>query len=302
MRRNAQLFICLMIAIAMLAGIWGCAAPVEETTPPAPAEESAPATTREDASEEEEAAPATREIVDRAGRTVTIPANPQRIATMQGPSYEMLFALGGKDQIGIVRDDHSTAYPVAQLTNPDIVNYPVIHDVGPRTPVNVEEFLDQEVDLVIYWNIEQELVKFENAGIPVIVIMGGSSEPPNSLEEALQDTRDQFSFVADVLGGDSPERYARWEEYLDDTVEFIRSRTADIPEDERPVVYWGNSWGTNILATWTITTSKYVLELCGGRLVGPEGGGQFPEITKEQLLAWEPEVIIVDNHGGNPKR
>jgi iron complex transport system substrate-binding protein len=276
--------------------VLGCAAgpePLEETTTSTPTEEP-------DSQETEDFTPQTREVADRVGRKVTIPVKPQKVATMQGPTYEVLFALGAKDQIGLVRDDHTTAYPLAQLTNPELTNYPVIYDVGPKTPVNVEEFLDQEVDLVIYWNIEQELIKFENADIPVVVIMGNIGEP-ESLEDYLQDSRDQLSFVADILGGNAPERYEMWEKYLEETIEFIRSRTKDIPEEERPIVYWGNSWGTNILATWDITSNKYVMELCGGHLVGPVGGGQFPEITKEQLLAWNPEVIIVDNHGRNPK-
>ena len=35
-------------------------------------------------------------------------------------------------------------------------------------------------------------------------------------------------------------------------------------------------------------------------MVAPEEGGQFPEINKEQLLEWDPDVILVDNHGNSP--
>ncbi len=293
MKKFIQLLLIAVMILSIFMGTWGCTAQPEET---------APATSGEEISATpEETTPATREVVDLAERTVTVPAEPKKVATMQGPTYEMVFMLGAKDRIGLVRDDHPTAYPLALLTNPDLANYPTIAGVGPQSPVNVEEFINKGVDLVIYWNIEQELTKFDNAGIPALVINWSTFQPTN-IEEALMDSKKQISFLADVLGGKAPERYADWESYLDETVEFIRSRTAQIPEDERPVVYWGNSWGPNILSTWPLTPKQFEVELCGGKLVSVEKGGQFPETTKEQLLAWEPEVIIVDNHGGSPEQ
>jgi iron complex transport system substrate-binding protein len=245
--------------------------------------------------------PANRVVVDLAGRSVTIPASPKKVATMQGPTYEMLFMLGAKDQIGLVRDDHTSAYPLATLTNPDLAKYPSIADVGPQTPINVEEFIAKGVDLVIYWNIPQELEKFEKAGIPVIV---GTETGPKAqnLEEAVAGTKKQFAFMADALGGNAPKHYAEWAAYYDKTVALIQSRTADIPQDQIPVVYWGNTWNTNILSTYQLYPRIYEVALCGGKLVSAEKGGQFPEINKEQLLAWKPGVIVVDNHGRNPEK
>jgi iron complex transport system substrate-binding protein len=266
-----------MMLLMPLAGTCGCTGPSKET------------------------GSAKRTVVDVVGRPVSVPVNPKKVATMQGPTYELLFTLGAKDQIGLVRVDHQTAYPLALLTNPDLKKYPVINGVGPQVPANVEEFISKGVDLVIYWNIAQEIEKFNKAGIPVIVI-SESGIKPTSLEEALADKTRQISFLADVLGGDAPKRYDEWKKYLDETVAFIQSRTSKIPEDQRPIVYWGNTWNTNILSTYTIDSRKYEVALCGGKLVSIEKGGQFPETTKEQLLAWGPEVIIVDNHGSNPGR
>ncbi len=277
MNKLIRMLIFALMVPALLIGAWGCAP------------------------EPEEAVTTTREVVDLAERTVTVPIEPQKVATMQGPTYEMVFMLGAKDQIGLVREDHPIAYPLARLTNPDISGYPTMSGVGPQTPVNVEEFLNQEVDLVIYWNIAKELEKFDTAGIPAIVVNWSSFQPTN-LEETLMDSKKQIAVLADALGGSAPERYAEWESYLDKTVDFILSRTEKIPDDERPIVYWGNSWGPNILATWPLTPKQFEVALCGGKMVSVEQGGQFPEITKEQLLAWEPEVIIVDNHGHNPEQ
>lgn len=246
--------------------------------------------------------PATREVTDIGGRKVTVPVHPKKIATMPGPTYEIVFMLGAKEQIGLVRQDHATLYPLALLTNPELADYPTITDVGPKTPVNVEEYLRKGVDLVIYYNIPQELKKFDMAGIPAVVVNldVDACNMPTNLEEAIADLGRRIEFTSEILGGDAPERYRGWSKHLYETVERIRSRTSKIPPSEYPVVYWGNSWGPNLLATYSIVSNKFIVELCGGKLVGPEKGGKFPEITKEQLLAWEPEVIIVDNHGRDP--
>ncbi len=242
-----------------------------------------------------------RQVVDMAGRRVDIPDRVTKIACMQGPSYEMVFALGGKDQIYLVREHHKFSYPLANLTNPDLKNYKVISKVGPKSPVNIEEFLRLGAEVVIYWNIPQELQKFDAAGIAAIVVNWSATEPKD-LDESIRDEKKKLKFLAKVLGGDAPERFHRWEKYYDEKVSFIRERTSSLPAEKRPGVYIGNSWGSNILATWgAFNSNPFVVDLCGGRFLGVKGPGEFPEITREQILAWAPEFIIVDNHGQKPK-
>lgn len=275
MKNNFKLLLCTVLALILLTAA-GCIGPLEETA-------------------------AKRTVVDIAGRTVSVPVKPKKVATMQGATYELLFMLGAKDQIGLVRSDHQTSYPLALLTNPDLKKYPAISGVGPQSPVNVEEFINQGVDLVIYWNIAQELDKLTKAGIPAVVITEPGLKPAD-LNGALAGTAQQIAFLADLLGGDAPNRYAVWKQYLDDTVALIHARTATLSADERPVVFWGNTWNNNILSTYPVDTRQYEVDMCGGRLVSIEKGGQFPEITREQLLTWGPDVIIVDNHGRYPDK
>lgn len=242
----------------------------------------------------------TREITDMAGRQMHIPAVVNRIACMQGPSYEMVFMLGGRDRISLVRPHHKTAYPLALVTNPALPRIPALDHVGPKTPVNIEEFLRLRPDLVIYWNIPQELRKFEQAGIPALVV-SWSSTVPATLEAANWDMKKKIHKIAQVMGPDAMARYTEWSDYFDQKVSFIRSRLDRTPPDHRPSVYIGNSWGANILATWgKFSANHFILELCGARFVGVNGPGKFPEVTREQFLGWAPDVIIVDNHGNKP--
>lgn len=293
-RHQLQRLLCIGLIVLLLTGICGCRGNPAETGDDT-------GTPRKTANgDSEKSAETTRQIVDLADRKVTVSTKPRRVATMQGPTYEMVFTLGAKDQIALVRDDHPKAYPLARLTNPDIVNYPTLDGVGPDASVNVEEFLNHDVDLVVYWNIEQELEKFDSAGIPAIVVNWSSFEPTN-LDEYVGDIKKQLFVLADALGGEAPERYKEWESYYDKTVDFIRSRVSQLKEEEYPKVYWGNTRGTNLLSTFPMNPREFEIALCGGKLVSVEKGGQFPEITKEQLLGWKPDAIIVDNHGRNPE-
>jgi len=45
----------------------------------------------------------TREITDLVGRKQNVSVAPLRIAAMTGPSYEMVFMLGGKDRIAMIK-------------------------------------------------------------------------------------------------------------------------------------------------------------------------------------------------------
>ncbi len=249
----------------------------------------------------------TRQIVDLAERRVEVPANPSRIAAMTGPSYEMVFMLGGQDRIAMTKSGHTTNYPLALLTNPDLANYAGI-GANPSSAVNIEDYLRRDVDMVIYYNNNNELKKFEAVGVPAVVLT--LNVPLRSLEEVRGQSLDEFiddstiavNTLADILGGDSPAKAEKWTEYCREKLSMLYERTRDLSDDQRPTVFWGNTWGENILASYPLNNRYYEIWLCGGELVGPiSGTGNFPEVTKEQLFEWDPQIILVDNHGNCPE-
>ncbi len=249
----------------------------------------------------------TRDMTDLSGRKVTIPAYPCRIAAMTGPSYEMLFMLGGKDRIAMTKIGHTTNYPLALLTNPDLAHYEGI-GANPSSSVNIEDYLRREVDLVIYYNNDNELKKFDAAGIPAIV--PSRSSPLRTLDEIMSQPLDDFidrsvatvNYLADVLGGESIAKAEAWTAYCYEKLTMLYERTLNLTDDQLPTVFWGNTWGENILASYPLGNRCYEIRLCGGELLAPLGGsGNFPEVTKEQLFDWDPDIILVDNHGNYPE-
>ena len=248
-----------------------------------------------------------RVITDLVGRKQNVPVDPRRIAAMTGPSYEMVFMLGGKDRIAMVKGGHTENFPLALLTNPDLANYASV-GANPNSAVNIEDYLRRNADMVIYYDNGAELKKFAAAGLPAIVLTLDTGLR-DTLEDVLALNLEQYidlsttaaGILADVMGGDALERYAAWKDYCTKKLTMLYERTKTLPEEMRKTVYWGNTWGENILASYSLKNRHYEVRICGGSLLGPlTGSGNFPEITAEQLFSWDPDIILVDNHGNFP--
>ena len=241
-----------------------------------------------------------RIIVDPYGREIKVPSPVKKIACMPGSSYEVVFMLGGKDQIGEIRKDHRSAYPLANLTNPDLINYSShLSNINPKARINIEEFIAIAPDVVIYYHVPSEIKKFEAANIPVYVYQPNTRA--KNIDHAIESEKNAIVSFANLLGGQAVKKAQKWCRYYDEKIDLIRSRTTDIPEKERPVVYLGNSWGTNPLATWAGDTLTFAINVCGGVCATKEiRGARFPEVNLEQIIDWNPDVIIIDNHGRNP--
>jgi iron complex transport system substrate-binding protein len=250
----------------------------------------------------QEHADQTRIITDMFNRKIKIPVKVKKIACMPGSSYEMVFMLGGKDQIGEVRPDHRVAYPLANLTNPDLIDYSSrVANINPKARINIEEFIRIAPDVVIYYNVPDAIRKFEEAGIPVYTYWAHNRG--TSLDDAIAEEKRMVRSLAMLLGGKALEKAEKWCRYYDQKVAFIRSRIKEVPENKRPRVYIGNSWGGNALATWGGNTHAFAIRLCGGICVTQEiSRDRFPVVSLEQMIAWNPDVIIIDNHGRQPDR
>ena len=275
--------LCLILACALLLPLLGCGAA-------APAEEAQANT-----------------VVDLLGREVTVPESVERVAAIAGPTYEMVYMLGCADKIVMVKSGHTDSYPLANLTNPNLKDM-VGLSANPSSTVNIEDYLKQDIDLVVYYDNEIELKKFDAVDMAAVVATKNTGLM-DSLEEAKALTIDEFiaklTQPLDILSTalNDPEaraEYETWRNYCDEKLRMVYERTKDIPMEDRKTVYWGNTWGEEIRSTYALKNRWFEVNLAGGQLIGPEENSNFPEVTAEQLFSWDPDIILVDNHGGLP--
>ena len=286
--------LCAILAALMLLNLAACGA--------------APADTQQtQATEAQQQENQDKTVVDLMGREVKVPEEVQKIAAIAGPTYEMVFMLGSGDQIAMVKSGHTDSYPLANLTNPRLETLEGLA-ANPSSSVNIEDYLKHDIDLVVYYDNEIELKKFDAVDMAAIVVSKNTGLIA-SLDEAKSLTIDQFieklTQPLDILSTalnteEARSEYETWRDYCDEKLRMVYDRTKDIPMEERQTVYWGNTWGEEIRSTYALKNRWYEVYLAGGQLIGPEENSNFPEVTAEQLYSWDPDIILVDNHGGLP--
>ena len=286
--------LCAILAALMLLNLAACGA--------APADSKQPQATEAQQQEKQD-----KTVVDLMGREVKVPEEVQKIAAIAGPTYEMVFMLGSGDQIAMVKSGHTDSYPLANLTNPRLETLEGLA-ANPSSSVNIEDYLKHDIDLVVYYDNEIELKKFDAVDMAAIVVSKNTGLIA-SLDEAKSLTIDQFieklTQPLDILSTalnteEARSEYETWRDYCDEKLRMVYERTKDIPMEERQTVYWGNTWGEEIRSTYALKNRWYEVNLAGGQLIGPEENSNFPEVTAEQLYSWDPDIILVDNHGGLP--
>lgn len=246
-------------------------------------------------------------VTDGMDRTTEVPDNAQHVAAMNGPTFEMCLCLGAADRVVLTKAPQTSNYPAALLVYPKVAKIEGFNNVNPSAIVNIEDYLQRGIDLVLYYNNEEEVKKFENVGIAAVVPILSTSDISDldyclnmSIEDYKARSAKSMRITAEALGGTALDRFAKWEEYTNNILDLLYERTKDLKEEDLRTVYWGNTWGENILSSYYITNRAYEIRLAGGKVLGPTTGGNFPEINEEQLYEWDPDVILVDNHGNSP--
>ena len=227
---------------------------------------------------------ATRTVVDMAGRSVTLPADVQKIITVYPPATALVFAIDGADHlVGI--ESLNAKNEVLQAIEP---KFKSMTNVGHQfRGVNTEELLALAPDVIFasIRNREVTLQEFESY-LPVIYIDVNT----------IQALNESILIVGQALGKEA--RAQELVSYYEQKMENVLGIASQVPENERPCVYMTSH---SILSTCTAESIEdYILGVGGGMNAAADvasGGttGLYPKITVEQLIAWDPDVIVVNS-------
>lgn len=273
-RQLLALFICLVMSVSLLTGYSETKAATEEPTQ----------STEQDATQE---TAETREITDMAGRKVTVPAaeNIESVFSA-GPVAAIFLYMVAPDKLlgwnyelndvekSIILDKYQD---LSNFGMGDAVNYEAVIAANPTIAINSGKINDAMVS-------DCDALS-ESLGIPVVAV-----------DNELNNSAEAFRFMGELLGvEDHAEELAQYAEQVFTDINAL----SDIPEEKKVSVYFGN--GEDSLETAPRGSQHaQILDVINAVNVADLelGDGSRVQISAEQLLAWDPDVIVVN---GEPK-
>lgn len=273
-RQLLALFICLVMSVSLLTGYSETKAATEEPTQSA----------EQDATQE---TAETREITDMAGRKVTVPAaeNIESVFSA-GPVAAIFLYMVVPDKLlgwnyelndvekSIILDKYQD---LPNFGMGDAVNYEAVIAANPTIAINSGKINDTMVS-------DCDALS-ESLGIPVVAV-----------DNKLNNSAEAFRFMGELLGvEDHAEELAQYAEQVFTDINAL----SDIPEEKKVSVYFGNGEDSLETAPRGSQHAQILDAINAVNVADLElGDGSRVQISAEQLLAWDPDVIVVN---GEPK-
>lgn len=290
--RKRKLVSALLLALVLLMStLAGCgntadgpkstAQSADSTSTSAQKSDSQPESTDSKSSSEGE----TREITDMAGRTVTIPATINKVFSTDPVTAIYLYTTSPDKLLGwnYELNKHERKYVLPEYQDipsfgmGDSVNYEAVIEAQPDIALMVTKINDASI-------ADADKLS-ESLGVPVVMVNNDMKAAP-----------EVYRFLGDLLSvEDHAEELAVYAEKT-----FADIAAANIPEDKKVTVYYGN--GEDSLETAPKGSGHaQIFDLVGAINVADlesEDGSRI-QVSLEQLLAWNPQYIVVN---GEPKQ
>jgi iron complex transport system substrate-binding protein len=221
-------------------------------------------------------------IADDAGRSIAIPDKVERIFAAGPPASILLFTLAPELLLGWTRShrpEECAFLGAGACDKPEVGRL-----TGRGNTTNLEVLLKFKPDLILdVGTINDTYISLANrvqeqTGIPYALLDGRFDAIVPSYRKLGELTHRQSA----------AEVYAR---YAEDTIAKIKGRIDKIPESQRPRVYYGR--GPRGLTTGLGgSINVETIEFLGAHNVAAERRGGIATVSVEQVLVWNPDVII----------
>jgi iron complex transport system substrate-binding protein len=216
----------------------------------------------------------TMTFTDDLGNTIELTGYPGKIVSLSPSTTEILFAIGAGEQV-VGRDEFSV-YPEAAL---EVTSVGAMWDELPS-----EAILALEPDLVVAAQIisEDQVAALRDLGLNVYW-----QANPTSYEELWENLRDFGR-----LTGHEAETETLITD-LEARVKAVQDKTASV--SDRPSVFYELD-ATDPSNPWTAgsgTFIDYIIAQAGGTNAASALQGDYAQLSSEQLIAVDPEVILL---------
>ncbi len=214
-------------------------------------------------------------LIDASSREVTIQAKPERLVSGYYITTSMLIALGQQNKLAGIEAKADTR-PIYSLAAAELLELP---NVGTAKAFDLEGCAALQPDLVVLpLKLKDSVPALEDLGLTVLLVN------PENLEQLNSTIR----LLGDATG--AKEQALALLDYNQQTQAFLLQTLKEV---QRPTVYLaGNSSYLSTAGAKMYQNS--LLELGGGQNVAAGLEDDYwADISYEQLLAWNPEVILI---------
>lgn len=214
------------------------------------------------------ASPSPAVVTDFQGRTVQLPRSVSRIVSIGASNTEFLFALGAGDRVVGV-DDFSDEPPAALQKE----------KVG-GVKVNLEKVTSLRPDLVVTIKFSDGTVERLAAGGAVVLVV----DP-----QGLGDVARSATLIGQAVGADGK----KLADDITKRLQAVRERSSAIAA--KPRVFHEVD-ATDPAKPFTVGPGSFVhdlIELAGGVNVAARAGSPYPQLSAEELVRADPEVIVL---------
>jgi iron complex transport system substrate-binding protein len=217
-------------------------------------------------------------LTDDLGRKVTIETKPQRIVSLAPSNTEILFAVGAGEQV--VGVTTYCNYPQEAETREQIGGFSA-------ETISVEKIIAFKPDLVLSTGKLHEKVieALEQAGITVYAVDAETFDQVYASIEA----------IGQMTGHN--EEATHLVTHMKERVAAVESVVAEIPNEERPTVFW-ETWDDPLMTAGPTTFAGQMIEKGGGVNLFADVTKRYSEISIEEVIQRNPDVIMgPDSHG-----
>ena len=245
-------------------------------------------------------AQADRTFTDQIGRQVTVPDKVDRVVVLQHQTLNLLVQMNATDKIvGVMANwKQQLGEGYARLA-PELTQKTTLGDL---THVDPEQLVALHPQVVFVTNYApQEMIdKISSLGIPVVAVSlrhdapgeQAKLNPTMADEEQAYDRglREGITLIGDIVN--KPQEAKALIDATDKGRKLVSDRLQAIPEDQRVRAYMANPDLT------TYGSGKYtglMMAHAGARNVAASTVKGFKPVAMEQVIAWNPQVIFVQD-------
>jgi iron complex transport system substrate-binding protein len=230
------------------------------------------------------AAEPVRTAMDDTAHQVQLSSQIPRIADAWYAHHVLLMTLGAGKQI-VATVNHANSQPWMFKVLPSLNQATSVSG----TAFNAESLLAEHVNLVFTSTADRQALAYEQVGLPVMR-MGYTDLP--GLERSMLNT-------AQALGGAQPlARAQAYNHYLDEQLARVQAKVGDLSAEQRPRVLHISSVNP-LKVDGSDTLINDWINIAGGRNAATGLKGNMQIVSAEQVLAWQPDFIILAANAGN---